>query len=328
MGDRSRAVLITGCSTGIGAATALRLHRGGWKVYATARRLDDVESLRREGCKTLQLDVTDERSMRSAVDEIVSAEGAVSALVNNAGYSQGGPIEEVPLEACRRQFETNVFGPIKLTQLVLPSMRAQGWGRIVNIGSMGGRLTFPGGGLYHATKHSLEAISDALRFEVKGFGVDVVLIEPGLITTEFGRTAAATVREVGAASGGAGASVSDGAATPVSDGAEAPAKDGAGTSVSNSAATPAGDGARAPAPYSAFNERLAKMTTDAYEGPLRRLGGGPDVVAKAVERAISAKRPPTRMLLTPSAKIMVLQRKLLPDRAWDALMRLQLPQPR
>lgn len=290
MADRSRAVLITGCSTGIGAATARRLQGSGWKVYATARRLEDVEPLREAGCETLQLDVTDERSIQAAVDEIVSVEGAVGALVNNAGYSQGGAIEEVPLEAGRRQFETNVFGPIRLAQLVLPSMRSQGWGRIVNIGSMGGRLTFPGGGLYHATKHSLEAISDALRFEVKGFGVDVVLIEPGLITTEFGRTAVATVRAV-AESGNATA-----------------------------------DPARSP--YGAFNERLAKMTADVYQGPLRRLGGGPEVVAKAVERAISAKRPPTRMLLTPSAKIMVLQRRLLPDRAWDALMRLQLPRPR
>lgn len=263
-------------------------------MYATARRLEDLAPLAEAGCETLQLDVTDEESMRAAVERIVGVEGAVGALVNNAGYSQGGPIEEVPLHDVRRQFETNVFGPIELTRLVLPSMRDQGWGKIVNIGSMGGRLTFPGGGLYHATKHSLEAISDALRFEVKGFGVDVVLVEPGLITTEFGRTATATLQQVSAQGASAGGSASPGAESP----------------------------------YASFNEKLAKMTTDVYAGPLRRLGGGPEVVAKAVERAISAKRPPTRMLLTPSAKLTVMQRRLLPDRAWDALMRLQLPQPR
>jgi len=174
----------------------------------------------------------------------------------------------------------------------------------VNIGSMGGRLTFPGGGLYHATKHSLEAISDALRFEVKGFGVDVVLIEPGLITTEFGSTAVATVKDLSTA------------------GAPASAASEAGGADGQAAAAPA------ESPYGRFNEKLAQMTAEVYRGPLRRLGGGPEVVAKAVEHAISAKRPPTRMLLTPSAKIMVLQRRLLPDRAWDALMRLQLPQPR
>ncbi len=197
MGEISKAVLITGCSSGIGEATARRLAAGGWTVYATARRLEAIEHLKDAGCRTLALDVTDEASMRAAVDEVERAEGAVGVLVNNAGYSQGGAIEQVPLEAVRRQFETNVFGLIAITQMVLGGMRAQRWGKIVNIGSMGGRLTFPGGGLYHATKYSLEAISDALRFEVKGFGIDVVLIEPGLITTEFGATAVAKAGEVG-----------------------------------------------------------------------------------------------------------------------------------
>ena len=114
-------------------------------------------------------------------------------LINNAGYSQSGAIETVPLEAARRQFETNVFGLARLTQLVLPKMRDQRWGKIVNLGSMGGKLVFPGGGWYHATKHALEAISDALRFEVRGFGIDVILLEPGLITTEFGNAAVASM---------------------------------------------------------------------------------------------------------------------------------------
>jgi NADP-dependent 3-hydroxy acid dehydrogenase YdfG len=185
----SKAVLITGCSSGIGEATARRLARGGWTVYATARRPETVEHLAREGCKTLRLDVTDEHSMQAAVAEVVRAEGAVGVLINNAGYSQGGALEQVAMEDVSRQFETNVFGAIRMAQLVLGGMRAQHWGKIVNIGSMGGRLTFPGGGLYHATKYALEALSDAMRFEVKGFGVNVVLIEPGLITTEFANNA-------------------------------------------------------------------------------------------------------------------------------------------
>ena len=162
------AVLITGCSSGIGRATAERLARGGRKVYATARRLESIADLAATGCETLALDVTDEASMQAAVAEVERREGAVGALVNNAGYSESGAIEETPIERVRAQFETNVFGLSRMCQLVLPGMRRAGAGRIVNIGSMGGRLTFPGGGYYHATKHALEALSDALRFEVEG----------------------------------------------------------------------------------------------------------------------------------------------------------------
>jgi NAD(P)-dependent dehydrogenase (short-subunit alcohol dehydrogenase family) len=194
----SHAVLITGCSSGIGAATALRLQREGWPVYATARRVDALTRLAAAGCRTLALDVTVEDSMRAAVETIEGAHGAVGVLVNNAGYSQSGAVESIPLAEARRQFETNVFGALRLSQLVLPGMRAQGWGKIVNVSSMGGRLTFPGGGLYHATKYALEALSDALRFEVRGFGVDVIIIEPGLIVTRFGETASASVSQAGA----------------------------------------------------------------------------------------------------------------------------------
>jgi NADP-dependent 3-hydroxy acid dehydrogenase YdfG len=283
----SKAVLITGCSSGIGEATARRLAAHGWTVYASARRLESIQSLAEAGCKLLQLDVCNESSMRAAVDTVEREHGAVGVLVNNAGYSQGGPIEQVPLESVRRQFETNVFGLIALTQMVLPAMRSQHWGKVVNIGSMGGRLTLPGGGLYHATKHSLEAISDALRFEVRGFGVDVVLIEPGLITTEFGKTAVATVNEA------------------------------------DSTGEPDGED-----PYKKFNVKLAAMTAGVYEGPMRHLGGGPDVVAKAIEKAISRRKAPSRMLLTPSAHLTVFQRKVLPDKVWDAVLRTQMPEPR
>lgn len=191
----SKAVLITGCSSGIGHATAERLVADGWKVYASARRPGSIADLAEKGCRTLALDVTDEGSMQAALSAVTEAEGAVGVLVNNAGYSQSGAVEAVPIDQVRRQFETNVFGLIGMCKLVLPGMRRQRWGKIVNIGSMGGRLTFPGGGVYHATKYAVEAISDALRFEVRGFGVDVILVEPGLITTGFGEVASASVAE-------------------------------------------------------------------------------------------------------------------------------------
>jgi NAD(P)-dependent dehydrogenase (short-subunit alcohol dehydrogenase family) len=282
MSEPSKAVLITGCSSGIGRASALQLVRSGWKVYATARREAAITELKDAGCETLALDVTDEQSMSAAVGAIEQADGAVGVLINNAGYSQSGAIETVPLEAVRRQFETNVFGLVRLTQLVLPKMRAQRWGRIVNVGSMGGRLVFPGGGHYHATKHALEAISDSLRFEVRGFGIDVTLLEPGLITTEFGEAATASMTEI-----------------------ESSADD----------------------PYAEFNATVGAVTKGAYDGPMRRLGAGPERVAKVIERTISRRRPPARITITPSAKMMIATRRLLSDRAWDAAMRQQFPQP-
>ena len=197
----SRAVLVTGCSSGIGAATAAHLAANGWTVYATARRPETLAELEAKGCRTLALDVVDPASRQAAVDAVVEAEGAVGVLVNNAGYSQSGAVESVPDERVRAQFETNVFAPLALCRLVLPGMREQGWGKIVNVSSMGGRFTFPGGGLYHASKHALEASSDALRFEVRGFGVDVILIEPGLIRTGFSEVIA---RDLGDAASVAG----------------------------------------------------------------------------------------------------------------------------
>jgi NAD(P)-dependent dehydrogenase (short-subunit alcohol dehydrogenase family) len=283
--EPSKAVLITGCSSGIGRASASRLARSGWTVYASARRPESLSELAEAGCRTLALDVTDEGSMRDAVERVEQECGAVGVLINNAGYSQSGALETVPMEAVRRQFETNVFGVIGLIQLVLPKMRAQRWGKIVNVGSMGGRLTFPGGGCYHATKHALEALSDALRFEVAGFGIDVILLEPGLITTEFGSAAAA--------------------------------------SMAHAVAEP--DGAD---PYGQFNTVVGALTQGAYDGPMRRLGAGPERVASTIERALGRRRAPTRIAITPSAKITIALHRLLSDRAWDAAMRQQFPQPR
>jgi NAD(P)-dependent dehydrogenase (short-subunit alcohol dehydrogenase family) len=273
------AVLVTGCSSGIGRATAERLARSGWTVYATARRLESMDGLEEAGCRLLRLDVTDASSMGAAVEGIERAEGAVGALVNNAGYSLSGAVESVTLEEARRQFETNVFGLAHLTQLVLPGMRRVGWGRIVNVSSMGGRLTFPGGGWYHASKHAVEALSDALRFEVQGFGIDVVVIEPGLIRTEFADTAVGSI--------------------------------------------PVGE-----EPYGRFNAAVGAATAGAYNGFFgRRLGGGPDTVARTIERALSARRPRTRYRVTPSATLILIVRRLLPDRGWDALVGRTYPKP-
>ena len=188
-------ILITGCSTGIGAATAQRLAHKGHTVYATARRIDSLGESVAAGARPLALDVTDEASMVAAVGAVLAEHGRIGALVNNAGYGEYGAIEDVPIDKVRKQFETNVFGLSRMCQLVLPSMREAGTGRIVNIGSMGGRLTFPYGGYYHATKHAVEALSDALRYEVRPFGVKVVLIEPGLIATEFGTTVSHTIAD-------------------------------------------------------------------------------------------------------------------------------------
>ena len=192
----SRAVLITGCSTGIGRAAAEHLAAKGWPVYATARRLESIKDLGDAGCNLLELDVCDEESMTAAVAEVEAKEGAVFALVNNAGYGQEGAVEEVPMEDIRRVFETNVFGLSRLTQLALPGMRRQGAGRIVNVSSMGGKISIPGGGYYHATKHAVEAISDTLRFEVRPFGVHVSVIQPGTIKTAFGDTATKSVEHL------------------------------------------------------------------------------------------------------------------------------------
>ncbi len=277
----SRAVLITGCSTGIGRATAERLAGRGWTVYATARRPETIADLEQSGCRTLALDVTDDASMTAAVEAVRAAEGAVGVLINNAGYSQSGAVESVPLDRVRAQFETNVFGLLRMCQLALPGMREQGWGKVVNISSMGGRFTFPGGGVYHATKYAVESLSDALRFEVKGFGVDVVLIEPGIIKTHFGDTAVGGI-EAGEDAG----------------------------------------------PYGAFNASVAASTAGVYEsGLLARLGGKPERVARAIEKAITTSRPRARYTVTPSAKVLIAQRALLPDVAWDRMVETSFPRP-
>ena len=280
----SKAALVTGCSSGIGRATAERLAGAGWTVYATARKVDSLSDLEAKGCRTLALDVTDEDSMAAGVRTVEEAEGAVGVLVNNAGYSQSGAIETLTAEQIRRQYETNVFGLIRMSQLVLPGMRRQRFGKIVNVSSMGANFTFPGGGLYHSTKYAVEAISEALRFEVKGFGVDVIVLQPGIIRTGFSDTAVSSIGE---------------------DSGEAD-----------------GD------PYRRFNRAVAKATAEVYEGgPVARLGGGPETVAAAVEKAITAEKPKARYRVTASAHLLTGQRALMSDGLWDRFLATRFPRP-
>lgn len=188
-------ILITGCSSGIGHAAAQLLVRAGHTTYATARRVETLADLERAGARTLSLDVTSEESMQAAVSQIEAEHGYVGTLVNNAGYGEYGTIEETDLDKVREMFETNVFGLARLIQLVLPAMRARRSGRIVNISSMGGRFAWPVGGYYHATKYAVEALSDALRNEVRQFGIDVVVVEPGPIRSRFEETINATMAD-------------------------------------------------------------------------------------------------------------------------------------
>lgn len=277
MGETSKVVLITGCSTGIGRAAAERLRDAGHTVYASARDISAIEDLGARGMKTLALDVTDEASIVTAVAHVVGDAGRIDVLVNNAGYGLYGPIEQQPMSEIRRQFDTNVIGLIRITQEVLPQMRLQRSGRILNVSSMGGRITLPGGGLYHASKYAVEAVSDALRLELAEFGIDVALIEPGPVRTPW----AATAMESGAME------------------------------------KPNGDGD----PYDSFKQRVSSQFAGIEEGPTARLVSDPDDIAKAIAKAVSARRPRTRYLIGPIAKTLVTLHAVLPDRAFDKIVK-------
>jgi NAD(P)-dependent dehydrogenase (short-subunit alcohol dehydrogenase family) len=182
----NKVALVTGASSGIGEATARRLLAEGYKVYAGARRVERMEGLRQAGAVPLALDVTEDASMAAAVEAIRAQAGRLDALVNNAGYGSYGALEDVPMEEARRQFEVNVFGLARLTQLVLPLMRAQQSGAVINITSIGGKMHEPLGSWYHATKFAVEGLSDCLRMELEPFGIHVIVVEPGAIKTEWG----------------------------------------------------------------------------------------------------------------------------------------------
>jgi NAD(P)-dependent dehydrogenase (short-subunit alcohol dehydrogenase family) len=281
-------VLITGCSSGIGRAAALSLHDAGLTVYATARRVDSLTGLAGRGMHTLALDVTDEASMTQAVAAVEAAAGAVGVLINNAGYGLYGPVEQLPMDEIRRQFETNFFGLVRLTQLVLPGMRRRGGGRILNVSSMGGRVTLPGGAFYHASKYAVEALSDALRMEVAQFGIDVVLIEPGPVKTPWNDVAAASL----------------------------------------SAAAPAAAAGGNGDPYAAYKTAVGASFGRTQAGLVGRLGSTSEDVARVITQAVTARRPRARYLINPVAKSIVAMNRVLPARAYDSVVRRQYGLPR
>ncbi|UTW61433.1 SDR family NAD(P)-dependent oxidoreductase [bacterium SCSIO 12741] len=180
-----KVMLITGASSGIGKVAAQHMNKLGWKVYATARRVDKMQDLQKQGCEVLAMDVTQDDTMVAGINEILQKEGKIDALINNAGYGSYGSLEDVPIDEGRYQFEVNVIGLARLTQLVLPHMRGAKAGRIINISSIGGKFGEPHGAWYHGTKWAVEGMSDSLRMELKQFGIDVVVIEPGAINSEW-----------------------------------------------------------------------------------------------------------------------------------------------
>jgi NAD(P)-dependent dehydrogenase (short-subunit alcohol dehydrogenase family) len=268
----SPVAIVTGASSGIGEAAALALKDKGYVVYAAARRVERMADLDRAGVRVVAVDVTDDASLVAFVDRVVAECGRVDVLVNNAGYGSYGALEDVPLDEARRQFEVNVFGLARLTQLVLPHMRSRRSGRVINMSSMGGKMYEPLGSWYHATKFALEGLSDSLRMELAPLGIQVVLIEPGAIKTEWGGIAADGLRERSGSGAYAGQAARIGAAL------------------------------------------------DAGSGPGAR-GSEPSVVADAVVRAATARRPRTRYAVGLGAKPLIGLRRLLPDRAFDLVMR-------
>jgi len=300
-GTRSVPVLITGCSSGIGRAAAVSLHAAGLTVYATARQVDELAGLVRQGIHALPLDVTDEASMTAAVAAVEEAAGPVGVLVNNAGYGLYGPVEQLPMDEIRRQFETNFFGLVRLTQLVLPGMRRRGRGRILNVSSMGGRITLPGGAFYHASKYAVEAFSDALRMEVAQFGIDVVLIEPGPVKTPWNDVAAGSL----SAATPAGSEAGPGGGNP-GDGGSGP-----GGSAAD------GD------PYAAYKAAVGASFGRTQAGLVGRFGSTSEDIAKVITQAVTVRRPRARYLINPVAKSLVAMSQVLPARAYDSVMRRQ-----
>ena len=266
-----RVALVTGGSSGIGEETARRLQQAGFQVYAVARRVERMADLERAGVRVFGMDVTDEASMSGGIERILGDTGRIDVLVNNAGYGSYGAVEDVPIDDARRQFEVNLFGLARLTQLVTPAMRHNGGGRIINISSIGGVIYEPFGAWYHATKFAVEGFSDSLRVELKPFGIDVVIIRPAGIVTEW----------------------------------NAIARDGLIESSRGGA-------------YEAMADRAAR-TLERVDN--RVLSSGPGTVARTIVKAATADRPRSRYASGKGARIIPLSRRLLPDRAFDAVLR-------
>jgi NAD(P)-dependent dehydrogenase (short-subunit alcohol dehydrogenase family) len=266
----TKVALVTGASSGIGADTARLLHERGFTVYAVARRLEPMRELAELGVRVFSLDVTDDASVTAGVEKIIAETGRIDVLVNNAGYGSYGSVEDVPLDEARRQFEVNVFGLARLIQLTVPHMRAQGSGRIINISSIGGKFYEPLGGWYHATKFALEGLSDSLRIELRPFGIDVVLIEPAGVLTEWSAIA-----------------------------------------MENLAKTSAGG---------AYADRAASMARVFESLDTPRRSAEPVVVARKIVKAATAAHPSARYPVGRGAGSILGARRLLPDRAFDAVV--------
>lgn len=192
----AKTVLVTGASAGIGKATAIYLAQNGYNVYGAARRTEKMQDLKNYSIKPIALDVTKDESITACVEQIFKEAGSIDVLVNNAGFGSYGAIEDVTMQDAKYQMEVNVFGAMRLTQLVLPKMRQNKYGKVVNISSVGGKIAGPFGGWYHASKFAIEALSDAMRLEVKQFGIDVIVIEPGGTKSEWGDIAVESLMRV------------------------------------------------------------------------------------------------------------------------------------
>jgi NAD(P)-dependent dehydrogenase (short-subunit alcohol dehydrogenase family) len=265
-----RVALVTGGSSGIGERTAVRLSEAGFATYAVARRVERLRALGDAGVTTFAMDVTDDTSMTSGVERMLGEHGRVDVLVNNAGYGSYGAVENVSIDEARRQFEVNMFGLARLTQLVTPGMRERGEGRIINVGSVGGKFYEPLGAWYHATKFAVEGFSDSLRLELAPYGIRVVIVEPGPIRTEWNTIARDNLVE-----------------------------SSRGTAYERQA-------------------RAVAARMESGEGPL--LSSGPDLVARRIAKAATTRRPRTRYPVGRGARSVVTARRLLPDRAMDAVI--------
>lgn len=267
-----RVVLITGCSSGIGAAAAKAFRAEGCVTVATARNTATLADLQALGCEIDALDVTDAAARARVVADVLARHGRIDVLVNNAGYAEYGPLEEISLDRWRKQFETNVFGLVGMMQEVAPSMRERHSGRIVNISSMGGIITLPLGAAYHASKWSIEALSDVARFEMKPFGIDVVVVEPGVVLSEFA----------------------------------GPAMEGLALSDAS--------------PYRGLADRFGTLLQSSYRKKnLTNLR--PDQIARVIVRAGLSRRPRTRYVSPLAARSMIVAKRWLPDRVYDAMVR-------
>lgn len=329
-----KVILLTGASSGIGRETALRLARQGHIVYGAARRLQLLEPLRAQGVRPLQLDVTDADSCRTAVQTVVQAEGHIDVLINNAGYGHFGAVEDVPLDEARRQLDVNLFGLARLTQLVLPHMRRQHYGRIINTSSIGGHFTSYLGAWYHVSKYAVEAFSDALRMELRPHGIDVVLIEPSSIRTPWGDIAAQHLEEVAQPLPSPSLPSSSSAVSSSSASSSPSVSPSASSSSSVSSPRPVFSGAIESRPSPSLpSSSSSEGHTGAYLSESRRtaafirrlwsssLISGPRVVTAAISSAVNARRPRARYVPGRFGRTLILLHTLLPTRLFDYLMR-------